>query len=579
MSRIRIKTIHIKNYRSIKDSKKIEIKEKVSVFAGKNESGKTNILKAIQAFYDDKFEEDDIPVDDKSSNPEIKINFEMSKEYLSEKLNRKIDGNIDYFTLGITRSKDVIDKFEGSVLDVFNEIFLDKFNSNEEYKGYINKDESKKLIIDIVNDKKENAQTIINEKIEDIKEENDRKKLLDYISKILDEMQLHKTLKNLIPQIAYFDSFEDMLPDELTKEEIKSEDFEKKNKAFINLLYMLGIKKEEFMKKIEGDERNQSSEFKKISKEITRKYNSVYLQEKVSIGLDKNGDKIFIQIFDEGDLDNDKKPSQRSKGFQWFIAFYLLLNSLNKDAIILIDEPGLYLHAKAQEDILRFLNDEVNNTILFTTHSPYLIDINKLDSLNLVRKDNEHGTMIDQKYYNCKDQDTITPLITAIGYNVAKNPIEIGKGLNIITEGISDRFYLLAFLKLMGIQSDINIIPSTGSGNVHILVSLAIGWNLDYLILLDNDTGKDSAIEKIRNLYVSEEEMNKKIIYPVEKGAIEEIFSKEDKKKFNISKNRKVISSYSLYKKVMNDKILVGDFSEQTRENIKNLLSKFGLKQ
>jgi len=377
---------------------------------------------------------------------------------------------------------------------------------------------------------------------------------------------------NLIPQIAYFDSFEDVLPDELKKEDIIKPDFEQKNKVFINLLHILNMNKQDFIKKIEGNQRSQSSEFKIFSDQITEKYNSVYLQEKVTIGLDKNGDKIFVQIFDEGDKNNDKKPSQRSKGFQWFIAFYLLLNSIDKDAIILIDEPGLHLHAKAQEDILNFLNQEIDNMILYTTHSPYLIDINKLDSLNLVTKNSVMGTIVNQKYYDCSDQDTITPLITAIGYNIAKNPLEIGHGLNIITEGISDRFYILSFLKLKEINKNINIIPSRGSSNMHLLISMIIGWNLEYLILLDKDTGGKNAIEQIRTLYTDEEEMNKNIIFSTDSGSIENIFSKEDTKKHKISKNKKVISSYNFYQNVNSEKIKFEDLSIETQTNINKII-------
>lgn len=574
MNRVKIKSIHIKNYRSIKDTKKLEINDKVTVFAGKNESGKTNILKAIQAFYNDNFTDDDIPVDNRNSNPEIKINFEMNKEYITEKLNIQLEGEEKNYSLCITRSKNYIDKYEGSVIEVIGKIFLNSVNENEEYREYINEDNVGKFINSILNSQEDKYLEIIKIVLNNSGDESKKQEVSQYILKVLKNLKVNEIINGLIPQIAYFDSFEDMLPDELNKEDIIKEDFEQKNKAFINLLYMLNMDKEQFIKKIEGNERNQSSEFKILSKKITQKYNSVYLQEKVSIGLDKNGDKIFIQIFDEGDNDNDKKPSQRSKGFQWFIAFYLLLNSLDKDAIILIDEPGLYLHAKAQEDILNFLNNEIGNMILYTTHSPYLIDINKLNSLNLVRKTSTSGTIINQKYYDCSDQDTITPLITAIGYNIAKNPLEIGRGLNIITEGISDRFYMLSFLKLNNITDNINIIPSTGSSNIHLLVGMVIGWNLEYLILLDKDTGGDDAIKKIKDLYINEDEMNKKIIYPIEKGAIEDIFSKEDRKTFRISKNKKVISSYNFYKNVQDEKIKIEDLTVETQNNINKIVEK-----
>jgi len=146
MNRIKIKSVHIKNYRSIKDSKKIEINDKVTIFAGKNESGKTNILTAIQAFYNDEFKEDDVPVDNRNSNPEIKINFTMNKEYIYEKLNIQAEDNREEYSLCVTRSKKYIDKYEGSVIEIINKIFFDKFNQKEEYLNYMNETEALNLI-------------------------------------------------------------------------------------------------------------------------------------------------------------------------------------------------------------------------------------------------------------------------------------------------------------------------------------------------------------------------------------------------------------------------------------------------
>lgn len=571
MENIQLQSFHIKNYRSIKDTKKIELNDKVTILAGKNESGKTNVLSAILTAYNDAFEDDDIPVDTQDANPTVKLSFKFNSKYIEKKLGVSLDEQKNY-TMVLTRSKSTVDIFEGSIMEYFVGLFKEQYNLQEKYQEYIKKDKMKKLVTDLASNENNVIKNLdIYFNIGDIEEKN---QIIEYIKKTIENVKIREKINRLIPKIVYFDSFTDILPDELTKEQIQSETFEEDERAFMNLLYLLGISKQEFTKMIKGDERNQSREFKRISNEITNKYNNVYMQERVSIGMDKNGNKIFIQIFNEGDKDNDIKPSQRSKGFQWFIAFYLLLNSIeeDKDAIILIDEPGLYLHATAQDDVLRFLNNEIDNQVIFTTHSPYLLDINKLNSLKLVVRGNL-GTNIVQKYYDCKDQETITPLVTAIGYNISKNPIELGNGLNVITEGISDRFYLLAFLKLFNIKKKINVIPSTGSQNIHLLISLCIGWNLEYKILLDNDSGA-TALEKIKELYIDENEINYRIVWSSENGAIENVFSAKDKSKYTISKNNKVTSSYNFYNKVANREIKKEDLEQETIVNIKKIIDK-----
>ena len=298
----------------------------------------------------------------------------------------------------------------------------------------------------------------------------------------------------------------------------------------------------------------------------------------MKIALNKDGNKIYVNIYDIDDNINPKKPSQRSKGLQWFLSFYLMLNNSKQDCILLIDEPGLYLHASAQEDILNFFENKLNNYIIYTTHSPYLIDTNNMLRIKLVTNDRNkgEGTIIENKYYKCSDLDTVTPLITAIGYNMAKSPLEFGGGLNVITEGVSDRYYILAFLKLHKITDIINIIPSQGARIIHLLVSIAIGWNIKYIVFLDTDQGYDDAKNTLKDFYEDENEYNEHIFEVINKSnsCIEDVFSKEDKKKLGIgkSKKNKLLIAKNFYDKVKNEEIMIENLSEETNKNIKHII-------
>lgn len=291
--------------------------------------------------------------------------------------------------------------------------------------------------------------------------------------------------KNIFSDFVYFSSFDDMLPDEIDYLELEKEEYRKNNKGFINLLNYLNISVEEFVKRMNEDVRNVQNYLRNLSTKMTGNFSDIYTQETIELSLQKDGSKIVINIFDKNDKDYSKKPSQRSQGFQWFLAFYLVLNSkkCKDNTILLIDEPGLFLHAKAQEDILNYFETKIHNQIIYTTHSPFLIDVNNMHRVRLAinNRDDNNGTKIINKYYAVSDFDTITPLITAIGYNIAKNPLEFGHGLNIITEGITDRYYLLSFIKLLNIKNtNIHIIPSKGVSQIHYLVSIALGWGIDF---------------------------------------------------------------------------------------------------
>ena len=76
----------------------------------------------------------------------------------------------------------------------------------------------------------------------------------------------------------------------------------------------------------------------------------------------------------------------RSKGFLWFFSFLVWFSKIQGDKnskyILLLDEPGLSLHASAQNDLLRFIDEKLapEYQIIYTTHSPFMIDSLKLNS-------------------------------------------------------------------------------------------------------------------------------------------------------------------------------------------------------
>ena len=168
--------------------------------------------------------------------------------------------------------------------------------------------------------------------------------------------------------------------------------------------------------------------------------------------------------------------------------------------------------------------------------------------------------------------DTITPIITAIGYNVARSPLEFGGGLNVITEGVSDRYYLLAFLKMLNINDDISIIPSKGSSTIHLLVSMSIGWGLNYIVFLDNDEGYKDAKDRLLDFYETEEKYEEYVYKVIRKqnSCIEDIFSAEDKKVFGIGSKRKdkILNAKRFYDMIQKEEIIFEDLHKETQENI-----------
>src|SRR3989338_8441725 len=222
------------------------------------------------------------------------------------------------------------------------------------------------------------------------------------------------------------------------------------------------------------------------------------------------------------------KAKHRSKGLQWFLSFYMRLSARGIDTnIFLIDEPGLYLHAKAQSDVLKFLEKvSEKSQIIFSTHSPYLIDAQRLDRVRLILKDNQTGTKIENKIQKGADVETRTPIITAIGHDISHEFSIAGKK-NVLLEGISDYYYLQSLKVILPEGLDANLIPCTGATKVPQIASLLIGWDLDFVAVLDNDgEGKRIAKELREKLQVCED----KIIHVSDHDgySIEDLFTHDD---------------------------------------------------
>ncbi len=284
----------------------------------------------------------------------------------------------------------------------------------------------------------------------------------------------------------------------------------------------------------------------------------------------------------------------RSKGKQWHLAFYVRVSARAKEDvpnIILIDEPGLYLHAQAQTDVIRKLEDAAADApIIFATHSPYLIDIDKLNRIRLIsRNSEEEGTLISNKIHKNADKETLTPIITAIGLDLSLG-LDIAKDNNIIFEGITDYYYVRAFQELLKFKfrEEVHFIPGTGADKTNLLASLMIGWGFNYCIVLDNDLAgrrtrdrllKDFGHTGIKVLLVSENKDNE----------IEDLFSRgdfikhvlnekstevPDKKNSQLFKQKgrsydKVLLSKSFFEKVVNGDI---SLSQATKQNFEKFL-------
>lgn len=193
------------------------------------------------------------------------------------------------------------------------------------------------------------------------------------------------------------------------------------------------------------------------------------------------------------------------------LVFNLYDNYLQKkedNLIILLDEPGLTLHAKAQGDLIRFFKEKITPKfqLLYTTHSPFMLDFSDILSARTVEDmtgedDTVLGTKVGSKVLS-KDRDTTFPLQAAFGYDITQT-LFIGNN-TLLVEGPSDILYLTYFsnklkeLGRTGLSSDWTLCPSGGIDKIQSFVSLFGGNALKIVTLTDYHNGDKNKIDRLK---------------------------------------------------------------------------------
>ena len=196
----------------------------------------------------------------------------------------------------------------------------------------------------------------------------------------------------------------------------------------------------------------------------------------------------------------------RSKGFNWFFSFLVWFKKIQEDSvsnyILMLDEPGLNLHASAQSDLLDFIEHlSQKYQIIYTTHSPFMINPSKLIRVNTI-VETQKGSKISNSIQE-KDPNTLFPLQAALGYDIAQN-LFVSKN-NLLVEGVSDFIFLESLSGILQensreyLRNDIIIVPAGGLDKVSTFVSLFRGNKLNIVCLLDSsiDVGSKNKIENL----------------------------------------------------------------------------------
>lgn len=554
---VRLREFRVKNYRCVNDSGPIEIRRR-TVLVGRNESGKTNLLLALQSlnppggtkelsfvkdFPRDRRREDfseELPVvetfweltDEEQEHlaevyprasavrevgihrdyggkrvvalmglPELELDISVVLESV-EKIGRSIRGAL--------RGKD--EKTSDSVLSSLRAFSETIEGDRSQIRMWANK------VLEAVDNFQESITSAGLQLPEGARSQLG--KLRSPISHITGDDQASNLARdfilNQLPVFIYLDEYPRIeghqdIPALVQRLESGLEDGDER---FLKLCKVAGLDPKELNDLLAQDHEQRQQLANRAGAIVTRKIRQLWSDRELKVRFNLDAGHFDTLVSDPNAFyDVEVNLNERSRGLKWFFSFYITFAADTaggpaENAILLLDEPGLFLHALAQRDLLNHFAGDFTNQIIFTTHSPFMIPTEDLPSIRTVNIDEKTGTTVTNDPTG--DRLTLFPLQTALGYDLSQT-LFVGER-NLVVEGVSDYWYLSSVSDYLrekssaGLMDGLVLTPAGGAQKVSYMLALLTSQSLRVLVLLDDERrSRDTAEELVKSKLIREE--------------------------------------------------------------------------
>jgi ABC-type ATPase involved in cell division len=414
------------------------------------------------------------------------------------------------------------------------------------------------------------------------------------------------------PVFELFEDFSSLLPNRIDMEDIISGNVLVEGyKAARNFLSIAQLDYSFFQQpstrilkqKIENLNHILTCNFQDFWQQSIGRNNKIHIQFELDHYSASYGDKagkayLEFWIKDEGER---LYPKQRSRGVRWFLSFYMELKAsanINKQMVLLVDEPGVSLHARAQEDVLKVFEDIRDKIqIIYTTHSPHLVEINKIHRVLAVQRDDLDSLrsttkILDPLRLSAASSDTLTPLQSILGNPVAGEGFS-SKKFNLIVNDTGSFYLLSSIIYLMGFKGRITVVPSTTVSSIPLMCNIMMGWGMEFAVLLFDNEEENRIGEMLKETVFKTERGGSSLIVrmPGSFSNSEDLLSTLDFKNHLLKTREGITDSNSKYIKekeiprnflfsrflteIKAGKIKITDFDEESFENFRQLIDTF----
>jgi predicted ATP-dependent endonuclease of OLD family len=299
-----------------------------------------------------------------------------------------------------------------------------------------------------------------------------------------------------MPKTVYFRIYERM-EDEVLIEELKEKPH--KHKTFLNFLTLAEINLDTVQRLIDDSENSKIPVYLENGcGKATKLLREAWKQEVLDVELRYLDGRLLVFTKNSKAVETLLPPSSGSEGFQWYFGFYINFGAATKaeykNAILLLDDPGVFLHPTGHRELLDLFEKyrEDNIMTIYATHLPFLIPRDKLLRLRLIEKEGARSK-VSEKFWAISDKDVLYPVRAALGVTLADS-LYVG-AMTIIAEGPSDGILLNGMLELLrrhGVRKirpslDVQLLSAKGASKAKEHAILLEIERLPYVLVLDND--------------------------------------------------------------------------------------------
>ncbi len=523
---MKIENIDIKNYRSLHN---VSLYSKdILALVGRNNSGKSNILKALQLFFDGstKLIDKECFHGHQTDNPiEIFVTFGNLSEWEKEQFNYWLDG--DKLTVGrriICTGEDSYTVDNIAIKSMPEPEWLQEEKiTGEKINEWWDKKESLVLNeLDFLSGLGSQKPTVKNwkEVARNFVEINFDK--IPMVSMTLENPRGYPgVLKGALPEFVHIPAVRDVM------EEAKVGKTNPFGRLINSILDKISQEKKDIiskkLKEVEellnrGDAGERIDEIKEIESRLTNLMCEIMdcdIEIEMSTPQLKEvfgGAKIYADDGTRTTIETKGHGLQRSMIFSIFRAYAELTHSqkageraAQRSTIFAIEEPELYMHPQSQRTLMSIFRDIANGNdqIIYSTQSSLFVDISYFDEICIIRREKD-----DTGYKSHAKQLPISSLkddikarkgidATEIGireqYSHVFNPM-INEGFFadkvIIVEGPSELYILPIYAACLDCNFDrnnISIVHADGKGQMDRLLRIFNGFKIPTFLWFDGD--------------------------------------------------------------------------------------------